>query len=108
MDFHVELSDQAQRDIAAIYDWLRSQQAGDAGERWSWPSEQRSRHWRTYRRVARLHRKVESQRLKVRQLLYGRRPQVYRILFAIEGDVVQVLHIRHGRRRPVRLDADRR
>src|SRR5207248_34386 len=34
MDFRVELSDQAQRDIAAIYNWLRSQQAGDAGERW--------------------------------------------------------------------------
>ena len=34
MDFRVELSDQAQRDIAAIYDWLHSQQAGDAGERW--------------------------------------------------------------------------
>jgi hypothetical protein len=28
MDFRVELSDQAQYDIAAIYDWLRSQQAG--------------------------------------------------------------------------------
>ena len=34
MDFRVELSTQAQNDIAAIYDWLRSQQAGDAGERW--------------------------------------------------------------------------
>jgi plasmid stabilization system protein ParE len=34
MDFRIELSDQAQRDIAAIYDWLHSQQAGDAGERW--------------------------------------------------------------------------
>jgi plasmid stabilization system protein ParE len=34
MDFRVELSDQAQRDITAIHDWLRSQQAGDAGERW--------------------------------------------------------------------------
>ena len=34
MDFRVELSEQAQRDIAAIYVWLRSQQAGDAGERW--------------------------------------------------------------------------
>jgi plasmid stabilization system protein ParE len=34
MDFRVELSEQAQRDIAAIYDWLQSQQAGDAGERW--------------------------------------------------------------------------
>ena len=34
MGFRVELSAQAQRDIAAIYDWLLSQQAGDAGERW--------------------------------------------------------------------------
>jgi plasmid stabilization system protein ParE len=30
MDFRVELSEQAQRDIAAIYDWLHSQQAGEA------------------------------------------------------------------------------
>lgn len=34
MDFRVELSDQAQADIAGIYDWLHVQQAGDAGERW--------------------------------------------------------------------------
>jgi len=32
MDFRVELSERAQRDIAAIYDWLHSQQAGDPGE----------------------------------------------------------------------------
>jgi plasmid stabilization system protein ParE len=42
--------------------------------------------------------------VEVRQSLYGRRPHVYRILFAIEGDVVQVLHIRHARRRPARLE----
>ena len=34
MDFRVELSEQAQRDIAGIYDWLESRQAGDAGEHW--------------------------------------------------------------------------
>ena len=38
----------------------------------------------------------------MRQLLYGRKPHVYRILFTIEGDAVYVLRIRHGRRR--RLD----
>ena len=37
----------------------------------------------------------------MRQLLYGRKPHVYRILFTIEGDVVYVLRIRHGRRRHV-------
>ena len=29
-----ELSDRAQRDIVAIYDWLRAQQAADGGQRW--------------------------------------------------------------------------
>ena len=36
---------------------------------------------------------------EVRQLLYGRPPHVYRILFTIETSTVYVLHIRHGRRR---------
>jgi plasmid stabilization system protein ParE len=35
---------------------------------------------------------------EVRQFLYGRKPHVYRILFTIEGDTVNILHIRHGRR----------
>ena len=34
----------------------------------------------------------------MRQLLYGKRPHLYRILFTIDGDVVYVLRIRHGRR----------
>ena len=38
---------------------------------------------------------------EVRQLLYGRKPRLYRILFTIEADTVHVLHIRHGRRKPV-------
>ena len=39
---------------------------------------------------------------EVRVLLYGRRRGVYRILFAIEGDVVQVLTVRHAARRSLR------
>lgn len=33
MAFRVELSAQAQSDVAAIYDWLTSQEAGETGER---------------------------------------------------------------------------
>ena len=45
--------------------------------------------------------RVEESRdfpFEVRQLFYGRRPHVYRILFTIRGGVVYVLHIVHGRR----------
>jgi hypothetical protein len=35
---------------------------------------------------------------EVRQLLYGRKPHMYRILFTIDGETVKILHIRHVRR----------
>lgn len=42
----------------------------------------------------------ESDRLglMIRQMLYGRRRSVYRILFSIEGDTVMVHYIRHSAR----------
>jgi hypothetical protein len=32
----------------------------------------------------------------IRQLLYGKRAGIYRILFTVHGSVVRVHHIRHG------------
>lgn len=32
----------------------------------------------------------------IRQLLYGKRPHIYRVLFIIRGERVYVLHVRHG------------
>ncbi len=36
----------------------------------------------------------------LRQLLYGRRPHIYRVIYAIDdaAKIVSVIHIRHGRR----------
>ena len=101
MDFRVELSAQAQHDIAAIYDWLRSQHAGDTGERWFVALRAAIGTLTNHPSRCPLAPENRDSPVEVRQLLYGRRPHVYRILFAIEADVVQVLHIRHGRRRPV-------
>jgi len=36
--------------------------------------------------------------IDLRELLFGKRRSVYRILFTIEGDTVNVLHIRHAAR----------
>lgn len=101
MDFRVELSHQTQADVAAIYDWLRSQGAGDAGERWFIALRTAIASLATFPSRCPLASENRDSPVEVRQLLYGHRPHVYRILFAIERDVVQVLHIRHGRRRPV-------
>lgn len=102
MDFRVELSDQAKHDIAAIYEWLRSQEVGEAGERWFLAL--RAAIASLAQSPSRCHLAPENpdSPVELRQLLYGRRPHVYRILFTIDRDTVHVLHIRHGRRRPIR------
>ena len=35
---------------------------------------------------------------EVRELFYRKKFDVYRVLFTVEGDMVIVLHIQHGRR----------
>ena len=103
MTFRVELSEQAQRDVSAIYDWLRSQQAGDAGERWFRALRTAIGSLADVPVRCPLAAENRDASVELRQLLYGRRPHTYRILFAIEGDVVQVLHVRHARRRPAKI-----
>ena len=39
--------------------------------------------------------------LEVRHLLFGRKPQVYRVLFTIVGDTVFILRIRGPRQQPL-------
>jgi plasmid stabilization system protein ParE len=39
--------------------------------------------------------------LTIRQMLYGRRRGVYRILFSIEGDSVVLHYVRHSARGPI-------
>ncbi|MGD9635091.1 MAG: type II toxin-antitoxin system RelE/ParE family toxin [Pirellulales bacterium] len=43
-------------------------------------------------------------RREIRQLLFGRRPNVYRAVFTIDGDTVRVLRIRRAARRTLKKD----
>ena len=36
--------------------------------------------------------------IPLREMLYGKRPHVYRILFVMVDDIVRVLHVRHSAR----------
>lgn len=40
----------------------------------------------------------------IRQLLYGKRPSLYRILFIVRDDLVHILRIRHGAQRRLALE----
>ena len=98
MTFRVRISQQAEQEAEEILDWLQSQHAGETGFRWFLRLEEAIQSLEKF--PARCQIAPESARFPfgVRQLLYGNKPHVYRVLFTTDGDVVNILHIRHGRR----------
>ena len=103
MNFRVELTDQAKHDIVAIYAWLQTQDAGEAGARWLVSLREAINSLDALPGRCRVAPESRESLGEIRQLLYGRRPHVYRILFTINDEAVHVLHVRHGRRRPPEL-----
>jgi plasmid stabilization system protein ParE len=99
--YQVELTESAQREINAAYQWLLARTPQHAplwleglAESWQSLSEMPNR----------CPRAPEADEIKadVRQLLYGKKKGVYRILFIVRDQTVYVLHVRHGAREPLR------
>lgn len=101
MTFRVEVSAQAESDAEGILDWLLSQHAGETGIRWFLALEDAIASLATFPERCPLAPEDARFPFPVRQLLYGRKPHVYRILFTVDGKTVKVLHIRHARRKPL-------
>ena len=102
MTFRVEITATAELEADAIFEWLLSQHAGDAGMRWFLTLHEAIASLADYPRRCPLAPENPAFSFEVRQLLYGRPPHVYRILFTIDNRTVNVLHIRHGRRQPLK------
>ena len=98
MIFRVEITPSAEREAQAILEWLLDRQAGETGLRWFLNLEQAIQSLSHFPERCSLAPENDRFPFEVRQLLYGRRPHVYRILFSIEQDTLYVLHVRHGRR----------
>jgi plasmid stabilization system protein ParE len=98
MAFRVEISAEAESDADGILEWLISQHAGETGIRWFVALEEAIASLATFPERCALAPETLRFPFEVRQLLYGHKPHVYRILFSIEGETVNILHIRHGRR----------
>ena len=98
MAFRVETTAEAEHDGNAILEWLLSQHAGDTGIRWFLALEQAMASLATFPERCPIAPENVEFPFEVRHTLYGRKHDVYRILFTIENDTVYILHIRHGRR----------
>jgi plasmid stabilization system protein ParE len=102
MTFRVETTAAAEQDADAVLDWLLSEHAGDAGIRWFLAMQDAIASLARFPLRCPLAPENAVFPFEVRHLLYGHRPHVYRILFMIEDKTVYVLHIRHGRRQPLK------
>jgi plasmid stabilization system protein ParE len=102
MSFRVEVTAEAERDADAILEWLFSQYAGEAGLRWFAALEDAIQSLAEFSERCALAPENQVFPFEVRQLLYGHKPHVYRILFTVDRSTVHVLQIRHGRRRPAK------
>jgi plasmid stabilization system protein ParE len=98
MTFEVRTTPDAEEDAAAILNWLMTEHAGEAGLRWFLKLDEAISSLGELPKRCKLAPENASFPFEVRELLYGQKPHVYRILFTIEGNVVYVLHLRHGRR----------
>jgi plasmid stabilization system protein ParE len=98
MAFKVRTTPDAEEDTLAILDWLIEHQAADAGLRWFLKMDEAISSLAELPNRCKLAPENEFFPVEIRELLYGQKPHVYRILFTIEGDTVVVLHVRHGRR----------
>ncbi len=99
MIFRVELTARAQRDLAAIYDYIHAE------------SSIRAFQWFNGLADAILSLENHPERgpitrenPRLRQLLYGNKPHLYRIIYSVRkrSGVVSVLHLRHGTRQDFR------
>jgi plasmid stabilization system protein ParE len=102
MTFRVETTVAAEQDAGAALDWLLSEHAGDAGMRWFLALQDAIASLAKFPERCPLAPENLSFPFEVRHLFYGHAPHVYRILFTIEDKTVRVLHIRHGRRQPLK------
>jgi len=99
MAFRVKQTAQADQDLDGILAWLLEQEAGDSGLKWFRRLKDALQSLAEMPQRCALAPENKGFPFEVRQLLYGRKPHRYRVLFTIDADTVVILHIRHGRRR---------
>lgn len=96
MKYRVEVTASAQSDADAAYQWLAERTAHAA----AWfnglvDAVESLAEFPTRWPLARESGEFDE---PIRQMLYGKSPHLYRVLFVVRADRVYVLHVRHGAR----------
>ena len=99
MQYLVRLTDRAQRDLKSIYEFVERTSIESA---FGWFNDLEQAVYSLERYPER--GRVIPENKKLRHLLFGKKPTVYRIIYAVDNHrlVVNIVHIRHGARSALR------
>jgi plasmid stabilization system protein ParE len=103
MTFQVEITPVAEVQIEQAYRWYREQNP-DFADRWFRGLMNAIATLQEKPRRCPLAVEHEIFPEEVRQLLYGKSKNVYRVLFAIRDTTVYVLYVRHSAQSPLTVD----
>jgi plasmid stabilization system protein ParE len=98
MKHRVEISPQALADVEAAVEYIRAR-APESVARWYDRLMERVESLAVRPNRCPLASEAEKLGIPLRQLLFGKRRGVYRILFTVEGRIVRIHSIRHAARR---------
>lgn len=97
MKYRVTITIPAKRDIAFIIEWIAEFDERVARE-WYRRIQEAIQSLEQFPERCRLAPEDELVGPDIRQLLHGKHPHIYRILFTIGAKKVHVLHVRYGAR----------
>jgi plasmid stabilization system protein ParE len=97
MKYRVVVQPRAAADIENAYLWIR-ERAPSSADRWFHGIYEVIEKLQTLPAWCPLAPENDYFEEEIREIFYGKRIGRYRILFAITGDTVHILHVRHGRR----------
>jgi toxin ParE1/3/4 len=97
VEYRVELTRRAERDLIALFDRINAGES-EAAARWFQELERRIEDLATFPRRCPKAPESKTAGRPLRQLLFGSKPYVYRVIYEIDerSRAVYVLTIRHG------------
>ncbi len=104
MKYQLVIQPPALDEIENAYLWIKAE-APESADRWFRGLMKKMETLTQFPERCGLAEEDECFEEEIRQLLYGRRGGVYRILFTIAGDGAHVLHVRHAAQGPLEPDS---
>lgn len=95
MEFQVKLTGNAKLEIEAAYLWLK-QHNPDYADQWFRDLMDTIATLQDKPKRCVFARENDDFSEEIRQLLYGKRRNKYRVIFTVEGDIVYILYVRHS------------